>query len=338
VITDGNGCIVSDTSTITEPTELIITSSYDNVDCNGAATGSIDITATGGTGALSYNWSNGSNSEDLNNIPAGNYTVDVTDANGCQESEFFVINQPSPFSAADNVTHVVDTCNGAATGSIDITVTGGTGALSYNWSNGSNSEDLNNIPAGNYTVDVTDAKGCEITYSYLITEPDALLLDYTVKPASCEEKDDGAIYASATGGTLPISYDWSNGEEGQDILDLSKGVYSLQVEDANGCTLPLETIEVNFDGFDGCIEIPSGFTPNGDGIHDEWSIYGLYYFADVVVNVYNRWGQEMYSSKGYAIPWDGKYQGVDLPTATYYYVIQLTDSEKVFNGTVTIKR
>ena len=129
------------------------------------------------------------------------------------------------------------------------------------------------------------------------------MLDYTVKPASCEEKDDGAIYPSVTGGTPPISFKLknNNGLVPLDVLNLSKGIYSLQVEDANGCTLPLETIEVNFDGFDGCIEIPSGFTPNGDGTHDEWSIYGLYNFPDVVVNVYNRWGQEMYSSDGYEI-------------------------------------
>ena len=121
-------------------------------------------------------------------------------------------------------------------------------------------------------------------------------------------------------------------------MNLSNGNYTLEVEDANACKLPLEYIEVNFDGFDGCIEIPSGFTPNGDGIHDEWSIKGLYYFSDVLVKVYNRWGQELFDSIGYKIPWDGKYQGIDLPTATYYYVIELADSEKVFNGTVTIKR
>ena len=115
-------------------------------------------------------------------------------------------------------------------------------------------------------------------------------------------------------------------------------MYSLEVTDANGCAADMETVSVEFEGLNGCIEIPSGFTPNGDGIHDEWSIYGLYNFPDVVVKVYNRWGQEMYSSEGYEIPWDGKYQGVDLPTATYYYVIQFTDSGKVFNGTVTIKR
>ena len=96
--------------------------------------------------------------------------------------------------------------------------------------------------------------------------------------------------------------------------------------------------EVGFEGYDGCIEIPTGFTPNNDGIHDEWAIYGLYNFPDVVVSVHNRWGQKVFYSDTYNVPWDGKKNGVDLPIATYYYVIELKDSEKIFNGTVTIKR
>ena len=67
-------------------------------------------------------------------------------------------------------------------------------------------------------------------------------------------------------------------------------------------------------------------------------IYGLNDFTDVIVKVYNRWGQEVFSSVGYNQPWDGKYNGVDLPTAAYYYVIEINESDKVFNGTVTIKR
>ena len=76
----------------------------------------------------------------------------------------------------------------------------------------------------------------------------------------------------------------------------------------------------------------------GDGIHDEWAIYGLYNFPDVVVDVFNRWGQQVFYSEGYNVPWDGRSNGIELPIATYYYVIELQDSGKVFNGTVTIKR
>ena len=163
-----------------------------------------------------------------------------------------------------------------------------------------------------------------------------MVLVYDIQLASCEEKDDGAITTIVTGGTLPISYQWGTGESSTSIFNLSKVTYSLYVEDSKGCSLPTEIIEVGFDGFNGCIEIPTGFTPNNDNIHDEWVISGLP--SDVVVKVYNRWGQEVFSSSRYTEPWDGKYNGVDLPTAAYYYIIELNESDKVFNGIVTIKR
>ena len=99
-----------------------------------------------------------------------------------------------------------------------------------------------------------------------------------------------------------------------------------------------DIIEVNFEGLDNCIEIPTGFTPNGDGIHDEWTIYGLYNFPNCKISIYNRWGQSVFYSEGYGIAWDGKSEGIDLPIASYYYIIELGESDKVFNGTVTIKR
>jgi hypothetical protein len=85
-------------------------------------------------------------------------------------------------------------------------------------------------------------------YSYLITEPDAISLDYSVTPTSCEEKNDGSITTFVTGGTSPITYGWGTGEATSDIYNLAKGTYSLLIEDANGCSLPLEFIEVNFEG------------------------------------------------------------------------------------------
>jgi gliding motility-associated-like protein len=177
-----------------------------------------------------------------------------------------------------------------------------------------------------------------MTYSYFVSEPEAIFLDYDIQLASCEEKNDGAITTMVIGGTAPYYYQWGTGETSSDIFYLSKGQYSLSVSDSKGCTLPIEYFDVSFDGLNGCIEIPSGFTPNNDNIHEEWVIYGLDDFPDVVVKIYNRWGQEIYSSQGYYKPWDGKYNGVDLPTAAYYYVIELNESDKVFNGTVTIKR
>ena len=414
-VTDANGCIITQSITLTEPDLLAVSSAETHVDCFGNSTGEIDITVNGGTSPFSYAWSNLATSEDLLNLPAGNYDVTITDVNncnvpasitinepsdiidtvtttnlicnnesegeilitasggtpgysfsidggtsyqngsnftnlqaanysvyiqdqnGCEKNQLVVLNQPISFSTVVNIQHI-DGCNGDLTGFIDFTLNGNTPPYTFAWSNNESTASIYNLSAGNYGLTVSDANNCEMNYSYVVNEPEAMVLVYDIQLASCEEKNDGAITSIVTGGTLPISYEWGTGESSTSIFNLSKGTYSLYVEDSKGCSLPTEIIEVGFDGFNGCIEIPTGFTPNNDNIHDEWVIYGLIDFPDVVVKVYNRWGQEVFSSSGYTKPWDGKYNGVDLPTAAYYYVIELNESDKVFNGIVTIKR
>jgi len=343
-VTDVNNCSTSVTVTINEPSEIFYTVSTIDLLCEGEDEGQISISSiVGGTPAYEYSIDGStyqSSTATFNNLSSGNYAVNIRDQNGCSKDTLVVLDEPIGFSTIVNVQNIDEagSCNGDASGSISFSISGNTYPYSYSWSNGESTSSIYNLTAGTYNLDVYDANNCSMVYSYLITEPDALSLDYSVTPTSCEEKNDGSITTFVTGGTSPITYFWGTGEATSDIYNLAKGTYSLLIEDANGCSLPLEFIEVNFDGYNGCIEIPSGFTPNNDNVHDEWVIYGLSDFPDVLVKVYNRWGQELFSSLGYDIPWDGKHNGVDLPTATYYYLIELNESNKVFNGTVTIKR
>ena len=335
-LTDSNGCVIFDTASITEPGELVLVSSIENSVCNGEPLASIDITVSGGTGILSYNWSNSETSEDLNNIIAGIYTLDIIDANNCIISENFTVTEPLAYLDVFNSVDV--RCYGESTGSVDLILSGNTPPYFYSWSNGASSSSIENIEAGLYSVLVQDINNCTETFNIEVFQPEEVIIDYLVMNASCEENNDGSISTNVSGGTLPYAYLWSNGDFTSDLNNLSKGFYTLELRDANSCVYPTKTIEVGFEGYDGCIEIPSGFTPNNDGIHDEWAIYGLYNFPDVVVHIHNRWGQKVFFSEGYSVPWDGKRNGADLPIATYYYVIELKDSGKVFNGTVTIKR
>src|SRR6185436_17460578 len=131
---------------------------------------------SGGTTPYTYNWSNGSVSQDLTNVPAGNYSVIVTDANGCTISTSGVtITQPAAALASTN-SHVNVLCRNNTTGSINITVTGGTAPYSYDWSNGANTEDISNISAGSYTVTITDNNGCtSASAAITVTQPAAIL-------------------------------------------------------------------------------------------------------------------------------------------------------------------
>ncbi len=340
-VTDANNCSTSVSATINEPSDIIYSVSTIDLLCEGEDEGQISISSiSGGTPAYEYSidgFTYQLSTDAFNNLSAGNYTVDIRDQNGCTKDTLVVLYEPIGFSTIVNVQNI-EGCNGDATGSINFTISGNTPPYSYSWSNNESTSSILGIVVGNYEVTVSDANSCEMTYSYFVSEPEAISLDYDIQLASCEEKNDGAITTMVIGGTAPYYYQWGTGETSSDIFYLSKGQYSLSVSDSKGCTLPIEYFDVSFDGLNGCIEIPSGFTPNNDNIHDEWVIYGLSDFPDVVVKIYNRWGQDIYSSKGYYKPWDGKFNGVDLPTAAYYYVIELNESDKVFNGTVTIKR
>jgi hypothetical protein len=157
-VTDANGCTANAAATVTEPAAALAASAVaTDVLCFGAATGTVDLTVTGGTGPYSYLWSNGATTEDLTGLVAGSYSVTVTDANGCTANAAATVTEPAQLVATESHT---PTCLGTPDGAIDLTVAGGTAPYSYLWSNGATTEDLTGLVAGLYSVTVTDANGC----------------------------------------------------------------------------------------------------------------------------------------------------------------------------------
>lgn len=234
-VTDANGCIDVESITIIEPAQLTSSDVVQNVSCFGESTGAINLSISGGVAPYSFLWSNGALTEDLTNIAAGNYSVAITDVNGCTINDNFTITQPaSALSKTEAVQQI--TCNGAADGIINLTVTGGSAPYSYNWSNGSTNEDLNSLTAGTYTVIVTDNNGCTITDSYVITDPPVLGLSGTETDITCFGADDGTIDITVTGGEAPYTYAWSNGASTEDVSGLTPGNYTVNITDARGCT------------------------------------------------------------------------------------------------------
>ena len=335
-LTDDNGCSLSNQISIFEPDLLQATAQVDNSICSGQPSGSAMITTSGGLGEISYSWSNGDNTQNLTDVIADNYTVIISDENDCTIQLPVTITEPLPFSP--NFTTVDISCFGESNGSIDVQLSGNSPPYTYLWNNGQNTSSINNLSAGDYILQVEDSNNCFEEFQISIFEPAEIIINYTAYNASCQENDDGSIVTNISGGSLPYNYLWSTGDITPNLENINKGQFSFSVTDANNCISSSDIIEVNFEGLDGCIEIPSGFTPNGDGIHDEWTIYGLSNFPNCKISVYNRWGQSVFYSEGYGILWDGKSDGIDLPIATYYYIIELGESDKVFNGTVTIKR
>lgn len=242
IVTDANGCTAQSSSQITQPSQPIqLSETHTNINCLGNGAGRIDLTVQGGTSPYSYNWSNGSTSQDVSFLPSGSYTVTVTDANNCIASLTITITQPAgSLQSSANVTDIL--CYQGNNGAIDLTVTMGTPPYNYNWSNGSTSQDISNLIAGTYSVTITDDNGCVLANQFFVTEPLAALGgNFNVTDVGCYGNSTGEIDLNTTGGTSPYNYNWSNGSTTEDMLNIASGNYSVSITDANGCTTILNT-------------------------------------------------------------------------------------------------
>ena len=239
-VTDAIGCTQTGFITVTQPTQIspIITSTT-NVSCFGGSNGSATVSVSGGTPGYLYSWTSpGGTSATASNLPAGSYTVQITDANGCVRTASTVITQPTQLAVTiSSVTHVQ--CNGGNTGSAIASGSGGTGSLSYLWmETGTTSPAVGNLYTGTYNVTVTDANGCTATTSVTINEPTALQASVTsITSPSCNGGSNGSATIGATGGMPGYTYFWpSLNVSGPTVNNLSAGIYNFTVTDANGCT------------------------------------------------------------------------------------------------------
>ncbi|MBK8328529.1 MAG: gliding motility-associated C-terminal domain-containing protein [Bacteroidetes bacterium] len=212
--------------------------------CTGDSNGTINVTATGGTGVYTYVLNPGAvtnNTGIFPNLGIGTYTITVTDINNCSTSTTVVMTQPNPMAWTVN-TFVSPTCNGVIDGSIQVTATGGVGIINYLLlPNGTvnNTGFFNNINAGIYTVNATDANGCSISTTINVTQPPALTItNITSTPPSCIPGNDGTVTITVSGGTSPYNYNIGAGNQLSNIFTLlAGGTYTITVTDANNCTL-----------------------------------------------------------------------------------------------------
>jgi gliding motility-associated-like protein len=256
VVTDANGCTSSSSATLTQPAVLagnLTVSSYNgnvNISCNGFTDGSITPSLSGGVLPYSYNWSSGQTSQNITGIAAGNYSVTITDANGCTVDLSATLTEPNPltagiFTGALTLGGYNITCNGAADGAIDLTVTDGTSPYSFLWSNGDTDEDQYGLTAGNYSVTVTDDNGCTASDNTTLTEPPAVTATIaSFTDVLCNGGNDGSATVNAGGGSAPYTYLWETGQTTATVVNFVAGIHNVTVTDIMGCQ-EMESITIS---------------------------------------------------------------------------------------------
>ncbi len=235
-VTDANGCFKTASATLTEPSVLSIQiDSVLDASCFGLNDGYAEVSTSGGTGAITYLWSNGTATPNASVLVSGSYSVTATDANGCAVNTSLSIAEPTEISLTVSSSDV--TCFGGNDGQAIATASNGQGAFTYAWSNGSASATNASLSAQTYTVTVTDAAGCFKVDTAVVDEPTQLMSMYTASNNACFGDSTGQITAAVSGGTLPYSYAWSNGETTSSVDSLMAGSYAVTITDDNGCQI-----------------------------------------------------------------------------------------------------
>jgi gliding motility-associated-like protein len=300
----------------------------DTAFCSG---GSVTINA--GSGYSSYLWSNGATTDSITATTAGMYYVTVT-SGPCTISDSILVSEiPAPLAFAGNDTTI---CQGAG---ITLTASGGS---SYLWSNGSTSPSLTLTPSASVSLSVTVTdNGCSASDNVNITVAAAPVVfagnDTTIYQGQSITLVPAFSGSISTYAWTPASY-LSNAAIPSPVASPPvTTTYTLAVSDANGCSSSgVITITVVEDP-NADIIIYNTFTPNTDGVNDTWFIENIDHFPENELQIFNRNGHLVYEKTGYNNEWDGKYYGNELPSATYYYVLDLKDG-RILKGDVTIIR
>ena len=276
-VTDAAGCTATGSVEVTAPDVIDLQLSSTPVSCPGGSDGAVSVMASGGMSPYGYLWDTGDTSPDVTGLPAGLYSVTVTDANGCTAVGEATVDEPDPLGVFDIALDAP--CEGDSTGIIEIGVTGGTPPYAVLWSTGDTTLSLTGIPAGSYSVAITDANGCTAEETFDLPAAEGPSLSVDIVSASCFGGDNGAVSVSASGGSPPYVFEWSNGETGMDLIGLAPGDYAVTVSDGGNCTdEAMVTIEEDlpgacnayvlqpismFGGADGAVAVdpPAGGTP-----------------------------------------------------------------------------
>ncbi len=261
VFTDVNGCSVA-SSIVDQQAVTITIDNTQNVSCNGLSDGAISISVSGGTSPYTYSWTGPggytSSSEDISSLAAGTYNLTVNDANSCSQT-ITPITITEPTSVSVTYTSQDETCVGYADGSIDLTVSGGTGPYTFSWTGPggftSANEDISGLSTGTYNVTVSDANNCQQTQSVTLSTSNIYSADFTVVTPICETGQTNISYTGNAPGGSTFTWDFgglnivSGTGSGPYVLNGTGGsTYTVSlVVDNSGCSSAPYTQDIQID-------------------------------------------------------------------------------------------
>jgi gliding motility-associated-like protein len=249
-VTDSLGCEVTTNITVNSPPNIEILATVTNAGCPNSADGNVIITAFGGNSPYLFKWNTDTiwiPAGKIDGLKKGTYTVFVKDSMGCYANKEIVVSSSKLMELNFMVRNI--SCNGNATGDLEVEVKGGVAPYYYNWdltNKLANTKKIQNLFAGEYTITVTDTQHCFVTEKINLLEPEVMSSKTTVKNISCFGKSDGAIQLITTGGTPPYSYSLDNIKYKFDnyFTNLRAGIYSMTIRDSRNCLFLITDLEV----------------------------------------------------------------------------------------------
>jgi gliding motility-associated-like protein len=341
----GTGCVSEYTFEISEPAALEI-EEINLVDDDGTGAGEISVVVSGGTSPYTFNWGPGDlpDAAELTDLDGGNYTLVVTDANGC-EVDAGTIRLPGALEIGALIQDVA--CRGEATGSITLMVAGGSGDYDYQWvctgGESSTSSTISGLSAGTCAVTITDNdSGVEVEEEFVVSEP-ALDLVLEVMSLECNDYTNQAdLDLLATGGVAPYQFSITGNQfQGSNtFFNVPSGDREVFVRDDANCVRSIEiSVTDCFD--DDCFEGRLVITPNGSGMNDNL-IIKCAENTNNKLRIFNRGGQVVFEQSNYRNDWEGtNNRGSTVNEDTYMWVLEVFDNSggrEIHRGTVTVLR
>ncbi|WP_276389030.1 T9SS type B sorting domain-containing protein [Eudoraea chungangensis] len=338
---DESGCFIPFQFTIIEPSPLAATFTALPEVCIGNEDGEIQLTISGGTAPYSTAFNSNSASDyildqvQFNNLAAGTYVIFIQDAMGCETNVIVEIEPGVNINAL--VEPIYECTDNFLENSLEITLEDPTvlGSVMYALDSTDPADmvldpDFSNITPGNHYLAIAHANGCVLTIDFEIQDFEPLTI-------SLEQQNLNEITAIATGGLEDYTFYFDGVDNGNDNTYYINrtDTYTVIVVDENGCETSAEIFMEFID-----IEIPNFFTPDGDGLNDTWVPRNIEQFPEILTVVFDRYGREVYRMGYGDAGWNGLYQGSELPTGDYWYVIKLKGEvdDREFVGHFTLYR